>query len=509
MTATPNSTPADALPQLDARSLVDGERLEAQVKDMYRQVARGDEKGLHFEVGRDLAERLGYPSALLDAIPADALSSFAGVGYHLDMAALQPGDRVLDLGSGSGTDVFCAAVLVGVGGSVVGVEMTDEQLAKAATLRDRHGFTQVEFVESHIEELPFDDASFDVVISNGVINLSPVKDRVFAEAARVLRPGGRLVIADIVSGRELKERTRRNVELWAACVAGAIPRGRYLEALRAHGLQPTKERPNNYTFISDRALDACSTYEVESVSFVASKSDSVSIPARFNGPLESGNGGYSSGAFAGLIDGPAEVSLRLPVPLDTRLDVVHDADGSVRVLDRDALVAEAHPADELEISVPAPVSVADARHAAEGYRGLDHGIFCQCFVCGRAREDSLEVFPGAVDGRQVVASPWTPPSWAADADGHVHPEIVWGVLDCPTYFALHIEGELTLAMLARFNARIDKPIVAGREHVVIAWPIEIDGRKRHGGAAVMSADGEVLAVARALLIEPRAGSVTN
>jgi arsenite methyltransferase len=261
--------PAEALPQLDARSFIDGERLAAEVKDMYRHVARGEETELHFEVGRNLAEHLGYAGELLDAIPAEALASFAGVGHHLDLAALQPGQAVLDLGSGSGTDVFCAAVLVGESGRVVGVDITDEQLAKAAHLRDREGFSQVEFVEAHIEELPFDDASFDAVLSNGVINLSPAKGRAFAEAARVLRPGGRLAIADIVSGRPLKERTRRNVELWAACIAGAIPRRNYLEAIEAQGLHVREVRKNDYRFISERALDACSTYAVESISLVA------------------------------------------------------------------------------------------------------------------------------------------------------------------------------------------------------------------------------------------------
>lgn len=260
---------AETLPQLDASQLVDGERLAAEVKDMYRQVARGEEAELHFEVGRGLAEHLGYPGELLDAIPAEALASFAGVGHHLDLAALQPGQAVLDLGSGSGTDVFCAAVLVGDSGRVVGVDITDEQLEKAARLRDRDAFSQVQFVEANIEELPFDDASFDAVLSNGVINLSPAKDRVFAEAARVLRPGGRLAIADIVSGRALKERTRRNVELWAACIAGAIPRHSYLEAIEAQGLQVNELRTNDYRFVSERALDACSTYEVESISLVA------------------------------------------------------------------------------------------------------------------------------------------------------------------------------------------------------------------------------------------------
>jgi arsenite methyltransferase len=264
-------THAATLPQLDASSLVDAERVEAEVKAMYRQVARGDDANLHFDLGRPVAEHLGYPSWLLDTIPAGALASFAGVGHHLDLALPRPGEAVLDLGSGSGTDVFCAATLVGPTGRVVGVDMTGEQLAKAARLRDAHGFAQVELVEAHIEELPFADASFDAVVSNGVINLSPRKDRVFAEAARVLKPGGRLALSDIVSGRALKERTRRNVDLWAACIAGAIPRDDYLEAVVAHGLRIGEVRANDYRFVSERALEACSTYAVESVSLVATK----------------------------------------------------------------------------------------------------------------------------------------------------------------------------------------------------------------------------------------------
>ena len=262
---------AEKLPQADASSLIDRAVLEAQVRDMYRQVAREEETELHFAVGRPLALRLGYPEELLDAIPAEALASFAGVGYHFDLASLQPGDQVLDLGSGSGTDVFCAALRVGASGRVVGVDFTDEQIAKATRLRDRDGFDQAEFVEASIDALPFEAGSFDAVVSNGVINLSPVKHRVFADAARVLRPGGRLAIADIVSGRPLKERTRRNVELWAACIAGAIPRQSYLSALEAAGFRIEEVRVNDYDFISERALDACSTYGVESISVGAVK----------------------------------------------------------------------------------------------------------------------------------------------------------------------------------------------------------------------------------------------
>ncbi len=261
---------AGHLPQLDATSLVDAGELESRVKAMYREVAEDARGDFHFETGRVLAERLGYPPELLDRIPAEAIESFAGVGYHFDLASIVDGERVLDLGSGSGTDVFFAAQQVGAGG-VVGLDFTPEQVRKAERLRKSATITNVEFVEGPISEAPFEDASFDLVISNGVINLSPIKARVFAEAARVLRPGGRLALADIVSARPLKERTRRNTELWAACIAGAVPRRSYADAIERAGLSVTETRGNDYRFISERALDACNTYGVESISLVATK----------------------------------------------------------------------------------------------------------------------------------------------------------------------------------------------------------------------------------------------
>ena len=170
---------------------------------MYREVAEEPHKEFHFETGRPLAERLGYPTDDLDRVPAAAIDSFAGVGYYFDLAAITDGETVLDLGSGSGTDTFVAGLRSGPGGRVIGVDMTDAQLDKATALARDGGFDRVEFRKGYIERPPVEDGSVDVVISNGVINLSPDKAAVFAAAARALRPGGRLALADIVGEREL------------------------------------------------------------------------------------------------------------------------------------------------------------------------------------------------------------------------------------------------------------------------------------------------------------------
>jgi hypothetical protein len=199
------------------------------------------------------------------------------------------------------------------------------------------------------------------------------------------------------------------------------------------------------------------------------------------------------------------VSLRSPVPLDTPLEVEGAGSGSVRVLHGETLVAEGRSAAGLDLDVPEAVSVGEAREATSRYRGLPDGEFSRCFVCGRAREDGFGVFAGEVGGRKLVASPWTPPPWTADQDGRVRPEFVWAVLDCPTYFATHMEGELSMAVLARMTGSLEAPVSAGAEHVVLAWPIELEGRKHHAGSAVYSADGDLLAASRALMIEPRAG----
>jgi ubiquinone/menaquinone biosynthesis C-methylase UbiE len=254
-----------------ARQL-DTAELEERVKRMYEEVALEPEHEFHFETGRPLAERLGYPSEDLDGIPAAAIESFAGVGYLQDLAAIAPGEAVLDLGSGSGTDSFVAALKTGPEGRVVGIDMTDAQLAKARRLADEAGFPKVELRAGYIEDPPVEEGEFDCVISNGVINLSPDKPRVFAEAARLLRDGGRLAIADIVSERQLKDSIVCDAELWASCIGGAAQQDAYREAIEAAGLRIAEIRPQPYRFISERARNASAKYGVKSVSLLAVKS---------------------------------------------------------------------------------------------------------------------------------------------------------------------------------------------------------------------------------------------
>jgi len=250
---------------------VDAAELEAKVKAMYRSVAEDPGGSYHFELGRELAERLGYPASTLDLIPAGAVESFAGVGYFFDLAGLKEGEHVLDLGSGSGMDVFFAALQVGDSGRVVGIDMTSEQLSKADRLRGGAGFGQVTFRVGYIEDLPFPEASLDVVISNGVINLAPDKRRVFSEVARVLRPGGRLAIADIIAEMELTPQIVANTDLWASCIGGAAQQDAYQEAIEASGLRLELMKKNEYRFLSEQAVNASRRYGVKSVSALARK----------------------------------------------------------------------------------------------------------------------------------------------------------------------------------------------------------------------------------------------
>jgi len=248
---------------------VDVADLEAKVKAMYRRVAQEPHGGFHFELGEQVAIRVGYDVDRLAAIPTGAVESFAGVGYFFDLAALEAGETVVDLGSGSGMDAFYAASLVGPAGHVIGVDFSPDQLVKARGLAAGTG--QVEFLEGRIENLPLDDGSVDCVISNGVINLSPVKKAVFAEAARVLRPGGRLAIADMITERQLTEAIVCNADLWASCIGGAAQQDAYLDAIESAGFTVTQQRVNPYAFISEQARNASTKYGVKSISLLATK----------------------------------------------------------------------------------------------------------------------------------------------------------------------------------------------------------------------------------------------
>ena len=250
----------------------DPKELEAKVKAMYKSVAEDPHGEFHFEMGRTMAERLGYAPADLDRIPAESIESFAGVGYYFHLADVKPGETVVDLGSGSGMDTFIAALKVGPRGKVIGVDMTDEQRTKAERLRDRDGFLNVTYVKGYIENAPLPDGVADVVISNGVINLATDKSKVFAEAARLLKSGGRFAISDIVTEVQLPETIVCNSTLWAACIGGAAQQDNYRQMIEAAGLGLTTVQDNpQYQFISDNAKGASKKFGVKSVSLLAVK----------------------------------------------------------------------------------------------------------------------------------------------------------------------------------------------------------------------------------------------
>lgn len=251
---------------------VDRAALEDKVKSMYSDVAANPHGDFHFEMGRAMAERLGYTAADLDRVPGEAIDSFAGVGHFFHLADLQPGEAVVDLGSGSGMDSFIAALKVGPAGRVVGIDMTDAQLAKAGRLAHARGVQNVTYRKAYIEDTGLPSESFDCVISNGVINLAADKARVFHEAARLLKRGGRLAISDIVTELPLPENVVCNADLWAACIGGAAQRDDYGLAIESAGLRLERVEENaEYRFISERAQKATAKWGVRSVSILASK----------------------------------------------------------------------------------------------------------------------------------------------------------------------------------------------------------------------------------------------
>ena len=193
---------------------VDPETLREQVREKYREVAAHPDRSFHFHTGRPLAARLGYNTGIVDSFPDRAVESFAGVGNPFELRRLEPGERVVDVGSGAGFDSFVAATQVGDTGAVVGVDMTDEMLDKSTATVVELGLRHVEFRKGLAEKMPVGDGWADVVISNGVINLCADKRAVFDEIRRVLRPGGVLQFADIANGRPVPPDALRDVDLW-------------------------------------------------------------------------------------------------------------------------------------------------------------------------------------------------------------------------------------------------------------------------------------------------------
>ena len=195
---------------------VDPAMLREEVKSKYRDVAANPHGEHHFHTGRPLARRLGYDTTTVDAMPDEAVESFAGVANPFQLHPLGEGERVVDAGSGAGFDCFIAARQVGPSGRVVGIDMLAEMLEKSRASAARMELAHVEFREGLLEDMPVEDGWADVVISNGVINLCADKKRVFQEIRRVLRPGGRLQFADIANGKDVPASAVRNIDLWTA-----------------------------------------------------------------------------------------------------------------------------------------------------------------------------------------------------------------------------------------------------------------------------------------------------
>jgi arsenite methyltransferase len=188
--------------------------LRSEIQRTYAAVSDEPDHVFMFPTGRAWAQDLGYPADLLAVVPETSCESFAGVANPFSLGALRPGEHVLDIGCGAGMDTLVAAQMVGAGGTVTGIDMTPAMVAKARRSVAATGLANVTIVEGSAEDLPFESASFDVVISNGVIDLIPDKDAVFSEIARVLRPGGRIQLADVTIQRPVSEEGKRNIDLW-------------------------------------------------------------------------------------------------------------------------------------------------------------------------------------------------------------------------------------------------------------------------------------------------------
>ena len=227
---------------------VDLDELRASIRAEYAAVAAEPDRGFHFHTGYRLAAILGYPQEWIETLPAGAVASMAGTGNPFSLGEIQTGERVVDCGSGAGTDALIAARFVGPSGRVIGVDMTPEMLAKARANAVEAALTNVEFREGVLEALPVETGWADVVISNGVLNLVPDKAAALAEMYRVLRPGGRLQAADIVLERPVSESSKQDVSLWTGCIAGGLLADELRELFAAAGFTRMEVEPSGEVF---------------------------------------------------------------------------------------------------------------------------------------------------------------------------------------------------------------------------------------------------------------------
>ena len=197
-----------------AIQILDQESLRAAIQEEYKLVALEPQRGFHFHTGRLLAHLLGYPDEWLIDLPESSIESFAGTGNPFSLGALKPGEKVVDIGSGAGFDSLIAARIVSPSGQVVGIDMTPAMIEKARSAAEEAGVSNVEFRHGFAETLPVDDGWADVVISNGVLNLIPDKSTALKEMARILKPGGRLQIGDILVQKAVPESAKRTIDLW-------------------------------------------------------------------------------------------------------------------------------------------------------------------------------------------------------------------------------------------------------------------------------------------------------
>ena len=227
---------------------VDLEALRASIRAEYAAVASEPDRGFHFHTGYRLAAILGYPQEWIESLPRGAVVSMAGTGNPFALGDIRPGERVVDCGSGAGTDALIAARLVAPTGRVIGVDMTPEMLATARVNADEAGISNVEFREGLLEALPVETGWADVVISNGVLNLVPDKAAALAEMHRVLRPGGRLQVADIVLERSVSATSKQDVSLWTGCIAGGLQEDELLALIEAAGFVDVELVPGDDVF---------------------------------------------------------------------------------------------------------------------------------------------------------------------------------------------------------------------------------------------------------------------